>query len=195
MDEWATVAATANHAITGLAVLVGGAWAYFKFVRGRTFARRAELDVSGSLFTFGDDRIVKATVTLRNAGLSKLPLKNNGKFVRLYGSPAVSWTPNANIFWQQLMHTPIFEGHQWVEAQETVTDEVLIPVPFLEAKGEGGGWLAFRVHAQVWGERRPGHRAGPRWGATTLVPADIDPAVAHRMSDTTTFPQATRDIS
>lgn len=35
--------------VTSAAIVIGGVWAYFKFVRGRTFANRGELSVSASI--------------------------------------------------------------------------------------------------------------------------------------------------
>jgi len=39
----------AYNIVTSSAVVIGGIWAYFKFVRGRAFANRAELGVSALL--------------------------------------------------------------------------------------------------------------------------------------------------
>jgi hypothetical protein len=172
LEQWSRLAEIADHLVTSLAILVGGMWAYLKFVRGRTFAHRAELEVSGALFGHGGDRIVRATVRVKNTGLSKLPLKPDGKVVYLHGISATGWAPEGNVEWEKLAITPVLGGLAWIEAHESVSDEALIPVP---ARDRGDArWLALRLEAQVWGRRRSG-RGGPRWMAATIVPVEITP--------------------
>ena len=69
-----TATDVASSIVTSLAVVIGGVWAYFKFIKGRTFAHRAELDVSPSLETSAESLYLSVTITLKNTGLSKLPL-------------------------------------------------------------------------------------------------------------------------
>jgi hypothetical protein len=38
-----------SNSVTALAVLMGGLWAYFKFIKGRTFSLRADVTASGAL--------------------------------------------------------------------------------------------------------------------------------------------------
>jgi hypothetical protein len=172
LEQWSRLAEIADHTVTALAILVGGLWAYLKFVRGRTFAHRAELDVSGTLFGYGGDRIVRAAVRVKNTGLSKLHLKPNGKVVYLHGIAATGWAPEGNVEWEKLTITRILGGVAWIEAHESVSDEALIPVPTGDRGDEQ--WLALRLEAQVWGRRRRG-REGQRWMATVIVPVEITP--------------------
>jgi hypothetical protein len=172
MDGWVKLAEIANDVATTLAILVGGAWAYFKFLRGRTFASRAELEVAGSLFAYDRDQIIHAKVTLTNMGLSKLSLMPSGKVIYLYGIPASQWSPEGNVEWQKLVVSKVLEGHRWIEAQETVSDDALIPVP-IRGYAPDENWLAFRLQAQVWGKRPKGRKRGTRWIASVTVPAGI----------------------
>jgi hypothetical protein len=84
MQRWLDWADLLDHLVTTLAVLVGGTWAYFKYVRGRTFASRAEVAVSGALYTADQQQIIKATVALKNTGASKLALERQGKVIRVH---------------------------------------------------------------------------------------------------------------
>jgi hypothetical protein len=80
-----------DNIVTSSAVVIGGVWAYFKFVRGRTFARRAELDISPALEQSADSLYLAVTITLKNTGLSKLPLNKDMKVVRKYSE--IVWLP------------------------------------------------------------------------------------------------------
>jgi hypothetical protein len=48
LESWKTVAEIVQAAITSLAVLVGGIWAYFKLVKGRTFRPRVETGIDAA---------------------------------------------------------------------------------------------------------------------------------------------------
>jgi hypothetical protein len=171
LDELLKLVQIANQAIQVLALLVGASWAYFKFIRGRTFTRRAEAGVEGALLTLGQDLVIKAKVSLQNTGLSRLPLSAEEKVVRVYGSPRSQWSTKRNLAWEQdpLVLAPVLKDHSWVEAQESVSDEVLIPVP-------SGDWVAFKIQVLIVG-------APPRqtsWVSNAILPAEINPVVVAR---------------
>lgn len=64
-----TAADVTSNIITSAAVLVGGIWAYFKFIKGRTFAHRAELDVSPTLEASADSLyLAKLSMATRRSG-------------------------------------------------------------------------------------------------------------------------------
>ena len=172
MDELFKLAQIVNQAAQVLALVVGASWAYFKFIRGRTFARRGEVEVEGVLRGYGQDWVVQAKVLLRNTGLSRLPLRQRSKIARLYGTSRSKWSTERNFGWEKLMLTPVLEKHAWVEAQESVKDEVLIPV-------RQGDWLALKIEVEIWGKPHRGRRTGSRWMATTIVTADVASEVTH----------------
>jgi hypothetical protein len=165
-NEWADGAASAAQA---LAIVVGGIWAYFKFVRGRTFAKRAELIVTPTVLRQQQPKL-KVTATLRNAGLSKLPLRTQAIFI--YGVYAAPTADNPIATAEQQLGKPrtIFSAHKWVEAQETITDEILLLLPNSKPAGHGD-WLAWRVECRVYAKRR---KAGAlRWTASAVVPVGV----------------------
>ncbi|HXN92091.1 MAG TPA: hypothetical protein VN906_11470 [Candidatus Sulfotelmatobacter sp.] len=165
MDEWTKLSQLVLNVVQALAVVLAGAWAYFKFIRGRTFARRAELDVDATVETAADRHVIRLKVTFRNTGLSKIPFKAKRKIASLSATSTSHFAPGANLTWQDVMITPIFEADEFVEAQETIQDEVLLP---LDEKG--GPWLAFRLEVEVWAEPRWKRNAGTRWIATAVLP-------------------------
>jgi hypothetical protein len=150
------------------AIVVGACWAYLKFFRGRTFARRAELRVQAIVLSHGSQSFVKAIVTLLNCGLTKIPFAPRRNSIYLYGLDSSKLRPGANINWQRhLILTPIFSSHEWVEAQETITDEVLIPLP--PPAEDDRIWLAYKLHAEVWGKKRMRPWKSSRWIADSVI--------------------------
>src|SRR6266545_2898743 len=79
--SWADWVDAISKIISTAAIIVGGTWAYYKFVRGRTFAKRAELEVTGELLDADELRALRARVTLRNTGATKIPLRAKGVWV------------------------------------------------------------------------------------------------------------------
>jgi hypothetical protein len=165
---WTTWAEGIAALAQAAAIVIGGMWAYFKFIRGRTFAQRAELSVTPTLFPEQSPKL-KVRATLHNVGLSKLPLRTQAVFI--YGIYAAPTADNPIATREQRIGKPkkIFAAHEWIEAQETVTDELLFLLPDSQIAGEHD-WLAFRVECKVYAKRRkPGALS---WSASALVPAE-----------------------
>lgn len=165
--SWTTWADGAANLAQATAIVVGGLWAYFKFVRGRTFAKRAELSVTPTILP-AEPQMLKVRATLKNAGLSKLPLRTQAVFV--YGIYAAASEDNPINTGEQQLGKPrkIFAAHQWIEAQETVTDEILMLVPDSHSASEHD-WLALRVECRVYARRRK--EGALTWTASAVVSA------------------------
>jgi hypothetical protein len=113
---------------------------------------------------------LKVKATLRNAGLSKIPLRTQAVF--LYGIYAAGKAESPIATAEQQLGKPkkIFAAHQWIEAQETVIDEVLLLLPESQFASEHE-WLAFRVECRVYAKRR--RKGALSWTASALVPAEL----------------------
>jgi hypothetical protein len=172
MDTWKDLAEIINNTVQAVALVVGGIWAYFKFFRGRTFANRAEVYVAGALYKFDSDLFVRVTIGLKNTGVSKISLEPQTSAVYLFGIESEGYSPGANIKWKKQVRTPVLESHRWVEGQETITDDVLIPTPHPN-HSSSSVWLAYRLQARVWGKKRRFRKGGTRWAADAIVPAEV----------------------
>ena len=151
------------------ALVVAAVWGYYKFVRGRTFARRAELNVTGETLHAAGARAIKARVTLKNTGTSDLPLRS--KTVHVYSVSAPAWGRKIN--WQVRTTRKVFKAHGWIEAQETIHDEILIPlVADEEPEATEDDVLAYWLECRVYEQRKkPG---GLRWTANAIIPAALE---------------------
>ncbi len=142
-----------QNIVQAAAIIMGGVWAYYKFVKGRTFYRRAELTVNGTLVPTSDPATIRAQVTFQNTGASKIPLR--AKIVRaaVYEGEA---DEQGRAVWHEFGSAPLFAEHDWIESQETIVDDILIPVPTdIHA-------LGYRITG-IAIERR-GNERGKRWG-------------------------------
>jgi hypothetical protein len=159
--DWVTAIAAAVQAG---AVVAAGIWAYFKFVRGRTFAHRAEPGLSAQRLGSSEAEAIRAAVTLRNTGASDIPLRV--KAVLVYGITADEWSGgDRSPRWEQVAIEPVFEHHEKIEAQETIADEVLIPLPNHPAP------LAYKVELVVLNERKkPG---ATQWTTAVVLPETL----------------------
>ena len=61
-----------------LAVLIGGAWAYLNYRRGRTFKKRLELTICGKTISRNGVLLLSGSAQLKNVGLSKVPIQQKG---------------------------------------------------------------------------------------------------------------------
>ena len=169
LASWTSWADGAAALVQATAIVVGGIWAYFKFVRGRTFAKRAELSVTPTLLPEEKPKL-KVRATLRNAGLSKIPLRTQAVFI--YGIYAAPTVENPIATKEQQLGKPkkIFAAHQWIEAQETVTDEVLFLMPDSQLRASTTG-----LHSEPSaGSTRSARRRGAlNWTASAMVPAEV----------------------
>src|SRR6516164_3819133 len=67
-----TIVDTISKAVTAVAVIIGGVWAYFKFVRGRTYRPRLEVDLAGQWWPVNGKWLLQTRVMVKNVGASKV---------------------------------------------------------------------------------------------------------------------------
>src|SRR5262245_25092379 len=113
----------AQNAVAAAAIIIGAVWAYYKFLRGRTFSHRAELSILGVLLEGHGRSGIRVRASVKNLGLTKLPLRL--KIVRVLAIGEEGWDDSE---WRWVKSVPAFEAHDWLEPQEIVTDELLVPL-------------------------------------------------------------------
>jgi hypothetical protein len=195
---WLSVLANLNaisneaaHFAQVVAVIAAGAWAYWKYVRGRTFGARADLTISATLWSSVADPThagLAVSASLRNTGLSRITLAYDKKTVMVDWVPHERWMLSENeLYWGPragIRQAVIFGDHDMVDAGEMIADEVVIPVPspWLSDKP-----LAYRVRAYVtrdhsWPVTQM-KRKQYSWVAHAIVPGGLDPAQDTKQCD------------
>jgi hypothetical protein len=125
LKTWADVIGTA---VTTIAVVVGAIWAYFKFVRGRTFRPRLEVGLFGQWRIIDDQHLLHARITVKNIGASKVDLLQEGTALAVYRLKPTAPSEPDTWGWDDDTYTAheILEDHQWIEPGETVSDDLLL---------------------------------------------------------------------
>src|SRR5215469_5898239 len=108
-----------------LALMIGGLWAYYKFFKGRTFRPRLELTVSGKAWSRDNVTYLVAGMSLKNVGLSKLELSQEGTGLRVFSQSMVSPENATKAEWDRKITLSVFEKHGWIEPGETISDQAL----------------------------------------------------------------------
>jgi hypothetical protein len=171
--SWIDVSRGVEAIVQSLAIVVGGVWAYFKFIRGHTFRQRGEFQITASLVTCGCETALKVVATFRNTGLSKIVLSEDKGSVYVFRVTKDEWPQLANISWgQHLKLARIFEEDEEVDAQESIADQVLLPLTTERDRLHLP--VAYRVAGTVAARRsRVWFSQGPfEWTAHVVLPAE-----------------------
>jgi hypothetical protein len=129
-ESIASWASAIQSLVTAGGILVGGAWAYLRFFRDRTYYPRLEPSVSGSRRPVGDGRdLVVLTVTLRNIGLSPVYLRKKGTLVTVSVFKPLVDEKARRARWDHQLSLRAFHGHAWIEARETIVEDLAAVVP------------------------------------------------------------------
>src|SRR5688572_17032504 len=122
---WATILTALKDLFTVVAIVVGGAAAYYQFLRGRTFRPRLETRLTSSILQVGTRQYLKVFGAVRNTGASKIDLDLQASALRIFaGKPRIQ---TDEVAWGEPVATLRFtERHKWIEPGETITETWLI---------------------------------------------------------------------
>lgn len=148
--------------VTVLAIIVGGVWAWLKFFRGRTFRSRLELMVSAKIITSGPNRFLKATMQMKNVGLSQVKLKKDALYLDVYLIDVAKVKPEQALYratWEEPRTFEVFQDHGWVEPGEEINDQLLFQLPESEqlacklkltVNSPATSWFFFETEGTRW---------------------------------------------
>jgi hypothetical protein len=138
-----TLIKDANGFVQTLAIIIGGVWAYLKFVRGRVFKPRLEPAISAKSFVHNNCVYVLITSTLRNVGLSRIILKQEGTGIRILSAESHGSSIVGSLTWDHQASFSVFEKHKWIEPGETICDKRLVTLQM-------GHWIGLRLELEVY---------------------------------------------
>ena len=178
--DWETanwVASSVQGGITALAVVAGGAWAYYRFVRFRTLRPRLSFSFGWRLdVADGSPPLGVLTLKLRNTGNTKVHLKDEGRhrcFLK-YGLIR-SWTTCSEVSLASLPASKlehldaVFLEHSWIEPSETIDDVRVIRMPSSEVR-------AVQFQTLLFASRL-------KWSATAAFPVSTSPSHDQHVSE------------
>ncbi|MFE1665251.1 hypothetical protein [Microbacterium sp. P02] len=119
--------------VTTSALVIGGLFAYFRFIKGRVFAQRAVPSISGEWEATARPTL-RVSVALHNVGASRLTLLPEGTGIRVHTIDPEQSLPPAEVRWRRIMTADAFVAkrgtgerrHETVEAGEHIDDELLL---------------------------------------------------------------------
>ena len=132
LDNVEAGANIAQSAITILAIIVGGIWTYFIFVKNRVLMPHLEAKVMGRVFGGGGGsrKCLVVTAQLKNIGSSKVDIVQEGTLIGLYlYEPKSDKSYAAEEDWSRSEASPILKNHHWIEPGEMVEEPVLFVIP------------------------------------------------------------------
>jgi len=150
-------------ALKGLGLAVGAAWTVLTYLRGRTFERRLEPAISGSIYPSGGALCLSITARLKNVGLTKIPITQYGTGIRVSTYQAEPGTSGA-IEPVHIATLEVFLQHDWVEPGEPIEDSMLYFLPSDGAPIQGVYLNLFVV------SRRKKNKPGVVWNSDAVVP-------------------------
>jgi len=165
-----TVVETVASAVTATALVIGGLWAYFKFVKNRTYRPRLDVELSGQWRQIDQQHFLQARISVKNIGASKIDLVQHGTGLRINTLGSQVSAAGSPAPWHSQGVLPLLIEHAWIEPGETVTEDQLIrafrPAPEL---------TLFQSRL-VW--RLSGHEAKVAVLTSRIVPIEgtIEPA-------------------
>ncbi len=118
-----------SASVTVLAALAAGVWAYFKFLKGRTYRPRLEVMLQGQWLRADERALLVISASVKNIGLSKVSLRQYGTGLKVRRLTDTQPVPPDVMSWEEVTSTPTYEilrDHEWFEPGETVRDELLI---------------------------------------------------------------------
>lgn len=156
MGFWKDLMDVALHAAEAAAIVIGGWWTYFNFLRGRTYKPKLAINIRGAVYPVGTAWYLDILVSVKNIGRSKFDVAETG--TALIISEPSRLPPQDNIMrvvWEPLGTYVTLDGQSWIEPDEEVEDRLLVLLPARHPS-------AYRVEAHVASESLV-------WKASTIV--------------------------
>jgi hypothetical protein len=126
LSDVETVVSVIGTSVTALAVVIGGWWAYFKFIRGRTYRPRLAVKMLAQWRVVNGRALLHARITVKNIGTSVITLGQRGTGLRVSLLSPNQPEPPSAADWEVLRVFEILKDHEWIEAGETVSDDQLL---------------------------------------------------------------------
>jgi hypothetical protein len=152
---------TVKNACEILAILVGSAWTYLNYFRGRTYKPRLECSVETSIEKHTGRSFLHVATKVRNIGSSRIPIEPKGTALLIYSvtmqGPIASF-PTQVKWADPVAAFDVFSGKKWVESSETITESFMVALP-------RGGAVTHKITLKVV--------SGKIWWTAENIVADI----------------------
>jgi hypothetical protein len=163
-----------------VAIVVGGVWAYYRFVRRREDKPRASIEATAVILEGPEELAIRLDVCFKNTGSAYIHFEEDKTasegepplrgLIQVWGTEGL--TGGTNPYWgdDELIVADVFTRQRGCESGETLSEQILLPVP-VAGESKQGPWRALRIDVQVFSPDRLGEEGRPKpWIATTILP-------------------------
>ena len=113
-----------------LAVIAGGVWVFFNYVRKRTYEEKSILKLNGNVVYLGSSILLAFELSIKNIGNSRVFIRQDATRLSIYGYAAEM--DNAagvrNVDWNHMETSSILLDAEWIEPGEEIRNEALFEV-------------------------------------------------------------------
>lgn len=148
---------TVYRMIASIAIIVGGSFAYFQFVAGRTLQKRLELTVSGSVEHAQGFVYLSVDAVARNIGNSRVAIEGERNLLEVAGHnlcAAEPVTEARQADWHKVSGWPVMAHTEALEPQEQATESLLLQIPEVSAEDPYKAFMltlyVFAGGGQIW---------------------------------------------
>jgi hypothetical protein len=156
------ITGTAEHVVTVAALVVGGIWTYYRFIKGRVLISRLELGVSGEIISLDNANYLRISVELKNVGSSKVEIQEGvGLDIFAERPRPIVQADDAqkykvrSVNWDSLWPFDILQKHAWIEPGESIRDQTLVELLTSDN-------IAYKIDLVIFA-------TGTKWTATSVV--------------------------
>lgn len=132
ISDWGSFLTKIETLVKVLAIILGGVWAYYKFIKGRVYNARLEPKVTGKIERIQGRDCLVATLQLKNVGASKVTIEESCRLDIFSDEMHELPEPGQGLDLRSvpLNDEPIsfaaFSLHEWIESVETIEEEIII---------------------------------------------------------------------
>jgi hypothetical protein len=139
------------------AFVVGGIWAYYKFVKGRSFQDSLSPAISGRFALIDQAVYLVISIQIKNAGSTKVDFNHKGSAVIIYEYTATSETEIHTVADTRLTAFDLFNPNEkYIEPNEVIELRRFIAIP-------GPVKVGYRIEVEILST------SGFTWTATAIV--------------------------
>jgi len=146
LDDAKTVADIAEAVFTVGAVIVGGLFAYYKFLKDRVYRPRVGVALTAGHLQADGGRYLACRASVSNLGSSKIRLLQAGTGLRV-SSHDTNGADYTETSWLQRRTITVLQQHAWIEAKETIQHDSMVRIPANET--------AYLLEARLVLENKP----------------------------------------
>lgn len=180
ISDWGDFFGASNDAVQTLAILIGGGWAYRKYIHNRANYASLLLEVDASVEDIGQRRCMSLTTKITNSGTyhmdfgidcqQKIAVRclDRTTWTDKCVDPQIRWALARRVGFDQLVDADdIRDLTTSLEPTESKAQSWLVPLP-------DGDWVAYRIVFRVEATKRAWRRQSEplKWTTTKIVVTD-----------------------